>query len=76
MSPSLWPVFCWTTGIYECKTALHEDKQKDVAERETNMEMIEVILGVMSRQSLWTVVQSPVQSGTGEHQFKVAIALS
>ena len=56
-------MFCWTTGIYECKTALHEDKQKDIAERETNMEMIEVILGVMSRQSLWTVVQSPVQSG-------------
>ena len=40
------------------------------------MEMIEVILGVMSRQSLWTVVQSPVQSGTGEHQFKVVITLS
>ena len=33
--------------------------------------MIEVILGVMSRQSLWTVVQSSIQSGGGEHQFKV-----
>ena len=38
--------------------------------------MIEIILGVMGRQSLLTVVQSPVQSGTCEHQFKVAIALS
>ena len=69
-------MFCLTTGIHECKTALHEDKQKHIAERETNMEMIEVILGIMSRQSPWTVVQSPVQSGTGEHQFKVAITLS
>ena len=34
------------------------------------MEMMEAILGVISRQSLWTVVQSPVQSG--DRQFKVA----
>ena len=49
---------------------MHKDKQKDIAERETNMEMMEAILGVISRQSLWTVVQSPVQSG--DRQFKVA----
>ena len=56
---------------------MHEDKQKDIAERETNIEMMETILGVISRQSLWTVVQSPVQSGespvkSGERQLKVA----
>ena len=56
---------------------MHKDKQKDIAERETNMEMMEAILGVISRQSLWTVVQSPVQSGespvqSGDRQFKVA----
>ena len=56
---------------------MHEDKQKDIAERETNIEMMEAILGVISRQSLWTVVQSPVQSGespvkSGERQLKVA----
>ena len=51
---------------------MHKDKQKDIAERETNMEMMEAILGVISRQSLWTVVQSPVKSG--DRQLKVAIA--
>ena len=81
-------MFCYTIGIYECKTALHKDKQKDIAERETNMEMMEAILGVISRQSLWTVVQSPVKSGespvqsgkspvqNGDHQFKMAITSS
>ena len=67
-------MFCLTTGIYECKTALHKDKQKDIAERETNMEMMEAIWDVISRQSLWTVVQSPVKSG--DRQFKMAIASS
>ena len=74
-------MFCYTIGIYECKTALHKDKQKDIAERETHMEMMEAILGVISRQSLWTVVQSPVQSGespvqSGDRQFKMAITSS
>ena len=50
-------MFCWTTEIYECKTALHQDKQKHIAERETNMEMMEAVSGVMSLQSLWIVVQ-------------------
>lgn len=67
-------MFCLTTGIYECKTALHKDKQKDIAERETNMEMMEAIWDVISRQSLWTVVQSPVKSG--DRQFKMAITSS
>ena len=67
-------MFCYTIGIYECKTALHKDKQKDIAERETHMEMMEAILGVISRQSLWTVVQSPVKSG--DRQLKVAITSS
>ena len=53
---------------------MHKDKQKDIAERETNMEMTEAILGVISRQSLWTVIQSPVKSG--DRQLKVAITSS
>ena len=56
---------------------MHEDKHKDIA----NMEMMEALLGLMSRQFLWKVVQSPLQIGespvqSGDRDSKVAIARS
>ena len=50
---------------------MHEDKQKDIAERETNIEMMEAILGVISRQSLWTVVLNRLFK-VANRQLKVA----